>query len=138
MNPFVEYTNSIDFSKVDKILLIFRGGLVAREEIFPLLDNIPENKEVILCLSGRKEQLLFPHFLHNADKKYDNVKINTFDIVKGKIDMELDIDLENTICIMNPPYKKGIDLKFLSSVIDIGCKEVVCVHPSTYLVDRKQ
>lgn len=40
------------------------------------------------------------------------------------------------LCITNPPYNAGLDLKILDSVKDI-CAEIVCIHPSMWLLDIK-
>ena len=42
------------------------------------------------------------------------------------------------IVIANPPYSKKLDLKFLDKAFDISKKEVVFVHPSSFIVDRKK
>lgn len=36
----------------------------------------------------------------------------------------------------NPPYNKSIDIKILKEVVPL-CRELVVVHPSTYLIDLK-
>lgn len=42
------------------------------------------------------------------------------------------------VVVGNPPYKKGIDLKFLDMFItQLEAKYIVIVHPSTYLIDTK-
>jgi len=42
------------------------------------------------------------------------------------------------VVVGNPPYKKGIDLKFLDLFITkLDAKHVLIVHPSTYLIDLK-
>jgi hypothetical protein len=47
------------------------------------------------------------------------------------------------VCLSNPPYNRGLDLKILQSLMGNGttetsiAKEYVLVHPSTWLIDRK-
>lgn len=50
--------------------------------------------------------------------------------VLGKMSMKFDL------CITNPPYNRGLDLKILDSVKDI-CDEIICIHPSMWLLDIK-
>jgi len=42
------------------------------------------------------------------------------------------------IVIANPPYSARLDLKFLKKASEICDGEIVFVHPSTYVVDRKK
>lgn len=47
------------------------------------------------------------------------------------------------ICLSNPPYNRGLDLKILQALMGLGtiassvAKEYVFVHPSTWLLDQK-
>ena len=40
------------------------------------------------------------------------------------------------LCFSNPPYNNGLDLKIINTITSI-CKEMVVVHPSTWLLDLK-
>jgi len=133
-NPFIEYAiDTIKKTPEDQeIVLLFRGALVAKTEIIPILDEIGDRK-TILVLEDPAEGQIFKAIVRLLHKK-DNVEINTFiDLENG----DLDFNLENAICIMNPPYSGTKHLSFLNNIIDLGCKEIICVHPSTYLLDRK-
>jgi hypothetical protein len=47
------------------------------------------------------------------------------------------------VCLSNPPYNRGLDLKILAALMNDGtveksiAKEFVIVHPSTWLLDQK-
>ena len=40
------------------------------------------------------------------------------------------------LCFSNPPYNRGMDLKIITNTLKI-CKEMVAVHPSTWILDMK-
>lgn len=46
------------------------------------------------------------------------------------------LSMKFDLCITNPPYNRGLDLKIIDSVKDI-CDEIVCIHPSMWLLDIK-
>lgn len=47
-------------------------------------------------------------------------------------------DTKFDILVGNPPYNGGVDLKFLTLAIEkLDVKHLLYVHPSTYLIDRK-
>ena len=41
------------------------------------------------------------------------------------------------ICLMNPPYDRGLHLKFLEKCIEIG-EKVVSVQPATFLINTRK
>lgn len=130
MNPFIEYIDKIDLSKSKKILLLFRGGLVAKTEILPILDKIGKRKAT-LVLEDSAEIGLIGAIL-KLQGKSKNIDIHTFDdYVSGSLDKQI----KKSFCIMNPTFgSKG--LKMIDKALGLS-NRVIYVHPSNYLLDKK-
>lgn len=61
---------------------------------------------------------------------HDEFKDGSLTNILRKMSMKFDL------CITNPPYNNGLDLKILDNVKDI-CDEIVCIHPGGWLLDIK-
>ena len=50
--------------------------------------------------------------------------------------MNIENDIKFDVVLSNPPYNKNVDIKILKEIVPLA-KELVVVHPSTWLIDRK-
>jgi len=72
------------------------------------------------------DYILFGQNIKDVEKTFDNVKKT----------------IKFDLCLSNPPYNGGIDLKILQALMNDGgeesvAKEYIIVHPSTWLLDQK-
>lgn len=96
---------------------LLRNGLIKDLSNHTFVEKDPENQSKLKYIFGDNINLLSDY----TELKGDNI-FNTFE----------PFDL----CITNPPYNSNIDLKVLTHAYPL-CKELIAVHPSTWILDRK-
>lgn len=93
---------------------------------------LPEN---IFFFSDHKTEQLFVEEIYGVTSILGNKKlINEENKLSERI-LEMG-QKEFDLAFSNPPYNNGVDLKILTAVEPL-CKEMVVVHPSTWLLDLK-
>jgi len=119
---------------LDKVDLVSAKSILVLYNI-ELLFTLRKEKykgQVTFFTQSTKKADLAPKIFDGVVVEYINKEDNPLYFMETKWPDKFDI------VIANPPYSKKLDLKFLDRAFDIAKEEVVFVHPSSFIVDRKK
>lgn len=123
----IEYSNA---KKGDKILAMYNFEIVYylieilkfdKDDVFFVSDSLVKN-EIVKKL-GCNAKFIFDKYDNGSELKIEESIIYSLGNMKF-----------NSL-LSNPPYTKGIDLKILTSVLNLA-DNIVFVHPSTWIYDQ--
>lgn len=131
--------------KVIEDVLVAESILVMfNTEFLELLKvNCPEVLSKVTFLADAPLEKLFAEVVYKVRALYLKETSWTNKVARGKVSSEvwrrlMKMNAAADVTLTNPPYNGGLDLKILLAMNEAKLlKKVVCVHPSTWLVDVK-
>jgi len=118
--------DKVDLASAKSILVLYNI------ELLFALRKVKYKGQVTFFTQSTKKADLAPKIFDGVVVEYINKEDNPLYFMETKWPDKFDI------VIANPPYSKKLDLKFLDRAFDIAKEEVVFVHPSSFIVDRKK
>ncbi len=118
--------DKVDLTKAETVLVLYNI------ELLFALKKRKFSGHVTFFTQSEEKTGLAPKIFSNLTVEYIDKEENPLYHMETKWPEKFDI------VIANPPYSGKLDLKFLDKAFDIAKKDIIFVHPSSFLVDRKK
>jgi hypothetical protein len=117
--------DKVDLTKAETVLVLYNI------ELLFALKKRKFSGHVTFFTQSEEKAGIAPKIFQNLTVEYIDKEANPLYHMENKWPDKFDI------VIANPPYSKKLDLKFLDKAFNVAKKEIVFVHPSSYIIEKK-